>query len=241
MKRFIAIALMFLSISSACAFCPSEKRHEISFGYGRFSLMHLNETLFHNDSEDGLWYVDEEKKFYGTFSASYLRQTKNQRLKFGVLFTYEGYKTIKTAESVPSWLQIDLSYYEEKLKNKSLSQDIKEEYEAKVEQEKKKIENFKRTADKLSGEERDNTFTFEPILKVTIARTEKFAFYQRYGLGLCIDKETTVDKEKNYNVYPAFTISPACFEFGNNKLRGFVEILSFSYQGVFNGGLIYQF
>lgn len=234
MKNFLVTIFLLMSVSSVFAFYSNDKEHEISVGYGRFSFLHLGNTFFNFGSEDGLWYVDEDKSFYGTVNVSYLHQTEKKRLKFGAMFTYEGYKNIKTPCSVPGWLYHWTSYYE--IKGGDLSPSMIE----KIEKEKEEVEHFKRIAEEMSGVERINVFTFEPIWKLTIARTEKFAFYQRYGLGLSVKIDKDVD-ERKCSAFPAFTISPACFEFGNDRLRGFVEVLSFSFQGVFNGGLVYQF
>lgn len=78
-------------------------------------------------------------------------------------------------------------------------------------------------------------------MKLTLISRQHFALYQRYGVGPTIkfghDHDGNPYTHLDYNI----CVSPLGFEIGGNKIRGFIEPIAVSPQGLIHGGIKYDF
>lgn len=91
----------------------------------------------------------------------------------------------------------------------------------------------------------DNFLAVMPTARAYWFRNKSFGMYSRLAAGVAFNfyddlkynsNNTDTEKESKTDMLFAFQLSPVSFEFGSNKVSGFLE-LGYGYQGIFNAGI----
>ena len=202
-------------------FYNSETKHEIGVGIGWMTFTNL--LNFPGwDSEDDFTPIDKEYSYTPAYNIHYYYKL-HRRVKLGMDITWQKNKT-----------------------NSVFSTDI---FNANVDRFTQKhdeelLEGYLMQYDswqKECGTTTYNHLIFAPQVKLTWLSRGHFAIYQRYGIGLDLEFSKNQNEEKDRRVCPTPCAALLGLEFGGGKFRGYFETLELSAQGLFHGGIKFDF
>lgn len=230
---FCATSLLAKGYSGAKKFrefYESDTKNEIGAGFGFLTLYDIPTEIHDNNAFE---IVNKEYTHRPTLNLYYFRKL-HRRIKLGLDVTWH-----KTKEEYHLNEDRITDAYAEIQKIKDLEAYPEERIQNQIKTLEKDIDYWKNR----SNEDVEKFLKFTVEMKLTLISRQHFALYQRYGAG-----PTIKSGHNNKNKGEAYThldynicVSPLGFEFGGNKLRGFIEPIAVSPQGLIHGGIKYDF
>ncbi|MCQ2190511.1 MAG: hypothetical protein MJY63_02565 [Paludibacteraceae bacterium] len=227
MKKVLVFAILLLNVATLWAnpnkkireFYNPETKHEIGIGIGEFTTSTLHNAQLFHDCDDDVYSVVEKKDHHlPAIDVRYFYKLA-KRFKIGMDMTWQKSKKKYhlTTTEVPYFLT--------------------NEYD--INCVKREIEFWTGKGDE---EDVSNYLSLVPQIKLTLLNRQKFAIYQRYGVGVSFEH---IKYAFGYSDSKDVFINPCGsllgFEFGGSQLRGYFETLSLTPQGFIHGGLKYEF
>lgn len=236
-KLFLFLAL--LNVTSLFAnphkkireFYNPETKHEIGAGIGWWTFTNFLNSDF--SCIDDWKPIDEEYSYTPAFNVHYYYKL-HRRVKLGMDVTWQKNKRnyVFSTEKYENGIN-DF--------NRRLEEARGTENEEFV---KSKLEEYQQSYDDWQnhcGLETYNHLILTPQVKLTWLSREHFAIYQRYGIGLDLEFNKSVNGEKNTWACPSPCAALLGLEFGGGKFRGYFETIELSAQGLFHGGIKFDF
>lgn len=209
-------------------FYESDTKNEIGAGFG---FLTLNDIHIDNHYDDAFEIVNKEYSHIPTLNLYYFRKL-HRRIKLGLDVTWQKTKDIYHLDED----RITDAYAEIQKTN-----DWETNPEERIQHQIRTLEHDIDYWKNRSNEDVEKFLKFTVEMKLTLISRQHFALYQRYGVGPTIKFGHNEKREAythlNYNI----CVSLLGFEFGGNKLRGFIEPIAVSPQGLIHGGIKYDF
>ena len=202
-------------------FYNPETKHEIGVGIGWMTFTNLLNYPGWGCDDD---YTPIDKKYSYTpaYNVHYYYKL-HRRVKLGMDITWQKNKTN--------------SVFSTDIFNANVDRFTQKHDEEMLEGYLKKYDSWQ----KECGTTTYNHLIFAPQVKLTWLSREHFAIYQRYGIGLDLEFSKNQNEEKDRRVCPTPCAALLGLEFGGGKFRGYFETLELSAQGLFHGGIKFDF
>ncbi len=228
---FCATSLLAKGYSGAKKFrefYESDTKNEIGAGFGFLTLYDIHTDNHYNDAYE---IVNKEYPYLPTLNLYYFRKL-HRRIKLGLDVTWQ-----KTKEEYHLNEDRINDTYAEIQKINDWETNPEKRIQDQIRALEKDIDYWKNRSNK----DIDKYLKFTVEMKLTLISRQHFALYQRYGVGPTIKFEHDHDGKPYTHLDYNICVSPLGFEIGGNKIRGFIEPIAVSPQGLIHGGIKYDF